>query len=262
MRVSNDDVRIDVRVDGNGDDAIVLLHGFPLTREIWNETIPALAQRRRVVSVDLRGMGKSSVTAGPYLMETLAGDVAAVLDALALPRATIVGHSLGGYVALAFARMYTERVSALALVCSKLGADTPERAQWRYELADDAQKTQSIARIVDEMIPTLLAQKTLENKPEIVQRVRAIASQNSPDGLAAMLRGMAVRDAADDIAPELEMPVLLVAGRHDKGSTIEEAQTAARVFPNGRLVVCEESAHLPMVEEPEVVARALAGFPS
>lgn len=260
MRVSNDDASIDVRVDGDGDDAVVLLHGFPFAKELWNELIPTLARRHRVVSLDLRGMGRSSVSPGPYLMEMLAGDVAAVLDALSIPRAAIVGHSLGGYVALAFARMYVERVGALALVCSKLSADTAERARWRYDLADRAQREASISPIVDAMLPTQIFAENKEKAEQIAVRAREIAAPNTPDGLAEMLRGMAVRDDASDIAPELGMPVLLVAGRHDGGSTVDENDEAARIFPDGRLVVCEESAHLPMLEEPEALLAALVGL--
>ncbi len=122
MQVFADDgARIDVRVDGTQRRArVVLIHGFPLTREIWDAQADALAQRYRVVRPDLRGTGKSSAPEGPYLMERLAADVAALLDALGIERVAIAGHSMGGYVALAFARMFTERVSRLALVCSRL----------------------------------------------------------------------------------------------------------------------------------------------
>src|SRR4029077_14972258 len=93
-----DGAELDVVADGAGD-AIVLIHGFPLTREIWNAQAPQLAQTHRVIRPDLRGMGRSSAPFGPYLMETLAGDLAAMLDGLSIDRAAIVGHSLGGFVA-------------------------------------------------------------------------------------------------------------------------------------------------------------------
>jgi pimeloyl-ACP methyl ester carboxylesterase len=156
--------------------------------------------------------------------------------------------------------MYTERVSALALVCSKLAADTPEHAKWRYDFADRMQREDSIASLVDAMIPTQIAARNLENRPEIEARARAIASHNTPAGLAAMLRGMAVREGAEDIAPELTMPVLIVAGRHDSGSPVGENEAAAQFFPDGRLVICEESAHVPMLEEPEALIAALVGL--
>ena len=258
----HDDVRIDVKSGGDGDDAVVLLHGFPLTNELWNEQIAALSPRHRVIAPDLRGMGKSSVVDGPYLMETLAGDVAAVLDALSIERATFVGHSLGGYVALAFARMYSERIARLALVCSRIEADTRERAKQRYALADEAERTDSTEAMLDVLIPPLFAQENEPPRAEIVEKIRKIARSNTPKGLAAMQRGMALRDSAADIAGDLSMPVLVVAGASDRLVNLAEADAVAQAFPNARLEVVQGSGHLPMAEAPEDLNRVLAGFTS
>jgi 3-oxoadipate enol-lactonase len=258
MQVLNDDAHIDVLVEGTGE-TVVMLHGFPLTREIWDAQAAALTRSHRVVRLDLRGMGASSVVGGPYLMTTLASDVAAVLDAIGEPDATIVGHSLGGYVALAFARMFAERTRRLALVCSRITADSPERAAWRYARADEAERAASAAAIVDEMLPQLLEKSRFESHPNLIARVRAIAMRNDPRGLAAMLRGMALRESSEDIAPELEMPVFLVAGRADS-IPVDEIAAMATAFPNATLTWAEYSAHLPMLEEPEMLSEALAEF--
>ena len=101
-------------------------------------------QRCRVVRPNLRGTVKSERVDGPYLMERLAADVAAVLDALGIERAAVAGHSLGGYVAMAFARMFAERVSRIALICSRLAADTPEQAAARRDLADRVERENSV----------------------------------------------------------------------------------------------------------------------
>lgn len=256
----HDDVRIDARIDGSGDDAVVLIHGFPLAKEIWNAQIPALARTHRVVALDLRGMGGSSVVDGPYLMETLAGDVAAVMDHLSIDRATIVGHSLGGYVALAFARMYVERVARLALVCSRVVADTPEIANARNELASRLETSGSIAEILDKNVPALFARKTLENRPEMIGKARKIAENNDARGLASMLRGMALRDSAEDIAPELGMPVLAVGGGADPVVPREETERMGRLFPSARLEWMEASGHVPMMEEADRLTAVLESF--
>ncbi len=258
MQVFGDDgSRIDVRVDGSDGDAVVMIHGFPLTRDIWDAQAQVLALTHRVVRPDLRGMGASSVPDGPYLMESLASDVAAALDALAIERAALVGHSLGGYVALAFARMYTERVARLALVCSRIAGDTQEIAENRRKTADSIESEGAIPQHVT---MRLLADETVSQQPEIAQLVTELAGRIEPRGAAAMLRGMALRAGSDDIAPDLEVPVLVVAGARDAVIPIEEARATARAFPNGRLVICERSGHLPMLEEPDRVTEALAAF--
>jgi len=254
-----DGAELDVVADGSGD-AIVLIHGFPLTREIWNAQSSELAQTHRVIRPDLRGMGRSSAPNGPYLMETLAGDLAAMLDGLSIDRAAIVGHSLGGFVALAFARMYTERVTRLGLVCSRLAADSPEIAGFRNDLADRLERENSIEPAVESYIPRLFSDASLQGDSNVIERARAIVRTNSPRGAAAMLRGMAQRADSYDIAADLAMPVLIVAGAGDKVVPLTEAQEMAAAFPAARLAVMESSGHLPMLEEPAALTAELAAF--
>lgn len=263
MQVFGDDgACIDVRVDGSEGIPIVLIAGFPLTREIWSAQADALSRKHRVIRPELRGIGKSSVPDGPYLMEVLAADVATALDALGIEAAAIVGHSLGGYVALAFARMFTERVSHLGLVCSRLAEDTPERAAARRELADRAEWTASSREIVEAYLPQMIASQTTRERPDIAARIKEIADRIDPNAAAAMLRGMALRAPADDIAADLDVPTLVVAGGNDLLLSLEEARSIADAFPRGRLIVCERSGHLPMLEEAEKVTDAIASLVS
>jgi 3-oxoadipate enol-lactonase len=248
---------IDVAVDGNGDDAIVLLAGFALSKSMWDEQTAALSQTHRIVRPDLRGMGKSSTPDGPYLMETLAADVASVLDACGIERATIVGHSLGGYVSLAFARMFSERVTRLALACSRIDADTPEIARWRYELAGRIEESGSMQPVVDAYLYKLVAPETAANDPALIERLREMLMQTPPAGAAEMLRGMAERVASDDIAGDLEMPVLVIGGAFDALIPSVKTDEAAAAFPHAELVICEGSGHMPMLERPGCVTDAL-----
>jgi 3-oxoadipate enol-lactonase len=262
MQVLTDDgARIDARVDGRGSDhAVVLIHGFPLTRAIWEAQSELLARTSCVIRPDLRGAGTSSAPDGPYLMERLAADVAAVLDALGIERAGLVGHSMGGYVALAFARMYTERLASLVLVASRLRSDTTEEASARRTLAARVEREESIEPVIEAYLPRLFAPKTVEQHVGIVARAYAIARQNAPAGASAALRGSALRASSEDIAEDLDVPALVIAGAHDRVVAIEEAQSIAAHFPRAGLVVCEQSGHLPMMEEPERVAEALESF--
>jgi pimeloyl-ACP methyl ester carboxylesterase len=259
MRVPVDDATIDVLSDGSGD-PIVLIAGFPLARDVWDPQAAQLAMQARVIRPDLRGMGASSVPDGPYLMETLAGDIAAVLDALGIDRAAIVGHSLGGYVAMAFCRMYSERVTRLALVCSRLAADSPEVAKSREDLADRTEREDRIEPVVDAYLPRLFAPAQLENRSPLIDRARTIARANSAKGAAAMLRGMAQRVDAYDIAEDLLMPVLIVAGAADQIVSVAEAEQMRKSFPGAELQVLANSGHVPMLEEPEALGAALATF--
>jgi 3-oxoadipate enol-lactonase len=167
---------------------------------------------------------------------------------------------MGGYVALAFARMFTERITRLALLASRLRSDTPQEAEARYALADRVEREASIEPAIDAYLPRLLAPETTSQHGEIVTRVAAIARQNTPQGIAATLRGLALRVSSEDIAEDLDIPVLVVAGGADCVIALDEARSVAEKFPRGELVVCARAGHLPMLEEPACVAGALAGW--
>ncbi|HEV3090862.1 MAG TPA: alpha/beta hydrolase [Candidatus Cybelea sp.] len=262
MQVLTDDgARVAAVVNGRERrNAVVLIHGFPFSSTIFDMQAEALDGEFCVVRPDLRGAGKSSATDGPYLMEALAADVALLLDALGIERASVAGHSLGGYVALAFARMFTERVERLALVSSRLRADTPQEAQARWELADRVDTAHSIEPAVQAYLPRLLAVQTLKNREEIAEKAYEIARGNNFAGAAATLRGMALRAPSDDIAEDLEVPVLVVAGACDGVLPLEEAAGDARRFPRAEFVVCERSGHLAVMEEPQRVSDALRSW--
>ena len=263
MQVFSDDgARIDVRIDGSDGDPIVLIAGFPLTRDIWNSQAEALSRTHRTIRPDLRGTGKSSVPEGPYLMEVLASDVAVALDALGIERTAIAGHSLGGYVALAFARMFAERVSHLALVCSRLAADSPERAATRRELADRAEAAGSVDLVTAAYVPLLLAQESSRVRPDLaVRSARNGRRFRSASGGRTAPRHVAAAGLRR-FAADLDIPVLVVAGALDAAIPLAEARAMADAFPRGRLVVCENSGHLPMLEEPEKVTAALTALVS
>src|SRR5438045_567393 len=112
---------------------LVLLHGYPLDGSVWSEVVPLLQDRFDLIIPDLRGFGESSREVAPHSLDDYASDIAGLLDRLNIQKTAIAGHSMGGYVALAFARLYPERVSALGLVSSQAAADTPERKQGRYD---------------------------------------------------------------------------------------------------------------------------------
>lgn len=262
MQVFADDgARIDAHVSGSERErAVVLIHGFPFSHDIWEKQIEALAQSSYVLAPDLRGAESSSSPEGPYLMERLAADVATLLDAAGIERAAFVGHSMGGYVALAFARMFTERVTRIALVASRLRADTDDEAARRRDIADRIELEGSVEPAIEAYLPRIFTPQSFAERPAVVERAYAIARRNGAIGAAAALRGMALRSASDDIAEDLGVPALVIAGGCDGVISIEEARAVAARFPHGRLVLCDASGHLPMMEEPDCVSEALAAW--
>jgi len=247
---------------------LVLLHGFPLDRSVWDEQMDALAGTR-VIRIDLRGCGESEPSDGPALMEILAGDVAGVLDALKIERAAFAGHSIGGYVALAFFRMYAERVAGLALVASHVAEDASrnpsadsaqrELAGSRDELAARLERDGTMDAAVESYLPRYFARHVYHERPELVERARALMQRQNARGCAELIRGMKERLDSHDLLENVRVPALVIAGGEDhylKPETLRETASAMRAD----FVLLDRAGHLPMWEEPAATADALARF--
>jgi pimeloyl-ACP methyl ester carboxylesterase len=253
-----DDFKLDCTVAGRGQ-PVVLLHGFPLDRTMWEAQGEALAPRFRVIAPDLRGFGKSKAPPGPVSMEQLADDVAALLDRLKIRKAAIVGLSMGGYVAFAFARKHAARATAFAFCDTKAAADTPEARKGRAEMmalvAD-----QGTAPIAERMIPRLLAPETLRQRPEVADRLRRMILRAPVEGVRGALQGMADRPDSTPVLSTLAVPTLFIVGAHDALSPPDEAGGMCARVPNGRLAVIPDAGHMAPMENAEAVNAALADF--
>src|SRR6185369_17228604 len=131
---------------------VVLSHGYPFNRSLWNEQVAALSAGHRVIVPELRGFGESEGSEGTATMIRMAEDVALLMDHLGIARATIAGLSMGGYVALAFYKQFASRVRALILADTRAQADTVEGKQTRAQQAQKA-LTEGMAGIADAMLP-------------------------------------------------------------------------------------------------------------
>ncbi|GAC1303641.1 MAG: alpha/beta fold hydrolase [Vulcanimicrobiaceae bacterium] len=254
MQLTIGDARLDVLDEGRGT-AIVLLHGFPLAKESWDAQAAALVASARVIRIDLRGLGASSVTPGPYLMEALASDVAGVLDALGIERAVVVGHSLGGYVAFAFFRLFSERCSGLGIVCSRATPDDAAQAAAREALAVRAERD-GMTPVVEAFVGRYFAPSVATERRDLVARASEMCARTDPRGAAAMLRGMAERVSSDDLLAEIAVPVRVVAGEHDAFVDVARMRELADGIRGAKLDVLP-CGHVPLWELPVETTAAL-----
>src|SRR5574338_1367771 len=226
---------------------LVLIHGYPFNRSLWTEQIPALSNSYRIIAPDLRGFGDSEASPEISTMMGLAADVAALMDHLRIPRATIGGLSMGGYVALAFYKQFASRVRALVLADTRAQADTDEGKQTRAQQAEKA-LSEGMAGIADAMLPKLLTPETVSKRPEIVKFVRDMMLQAKPEGAAAALRGVAEREDQTELLPKSSVPALIIVGAEDAITPVADRDKIHRAIPGSGLVVLDHAGHVSNVE--------------
>ncbi|MCD9025998.1 alpha/beta fold hydrolase [Cohnella silvisoli] len=236
---------------------IVLLHGYCGSHRYWDEAMPLLAAQGRVIAPDLRGHGASSASEGVYTMEQLADDLAALLDELKLSRVNLIGHSLGGYIALAFADKYPERLLALGLAHSTSFPDG-EAAQANRLKAADTIRTKGIAAFVDDLIPKLFADSSRTDKPELLRKAKEIGYETSADGAVGCALGMRERPDRGYVLEKLDLPILLLAGQLDGVIPPEKRFPVSKI--NVTAITLEGVAHMGMMEDPQAFAGAIGTF--
>ncbi|NSW93297.1 MAG: alpha/beta hydrolase [Bacteroidales bacterium] len=239
--------------------AVVLLHGYLESSDIWRDFAGLLSERYRVISVDLPGHGRSNVYGDIHTMEFMATGIRQLLLSLDIKNPVLVGHSMGGYVALAFAELYHNEISGYCLFHSHPFADTPETRGKREREINFVRMGKKYL-----MYPTnismMYASSNLEKLKEAVERSKTIASSISDEGIIAVLKGMMARPSRLHIMEEGLIPCLWILGRHDNYINCDAIQSKVRLPANARLVILENSGHLGFIEEPQLSATALTQF--
>lgn len=249
----SDSIKLHYTEAGQGT-PLILLHGFPLSSQIWQEQQRQLSDQCRVITPDLRGHGKSPAPDGVYSMASMADDVFALMDALGIDKAAIAGHSMGGYVALAGYHRHPKRFAALGLVASQAAADNEEARQNRYKLIDKV-KAQGNEVVPEAMMPRLFGARS--SGDPLVEQVRKIMLGTSATSITGSLQGMAAREDFTEMLPRIGVPFLVVAGVDDKIVAVEKAKNVAAAVKGSTFVSIEGAGHMPMLEQPEAVTNAL-----
>lgn len=238
---------------------IVLIHGYPFNRSLWNEQVDALSTGYRVIVPDLRGFGETGASTDPATMNRMARDVAQLLDHLQISQAVIGGLSMGGYVALAFYKQFPSRVRALVLADTRAQADTEEAKQNRAQQAEKA-LSEGMAGIAGAMLPKLLTPETVSKRPEIFKRVRDMMLKTKPEGAASALMGMAEREDQTALLSRITAPTLILVGAEDAITPVADSEKMHQAIAGSRLVVLENAGHVSNLERTEQFNEALLKF--
>ena len=229
---------------------ILWIHGFPLSSQMFEAqgAIPGAIH----VLPDLPGFGRTQAL-DDLTIDDYAHFVMGVLEE---EQAILAGFSMGGYIALAAARLYPERVSGLILLDTKETADSEEARKGRFDSIAKVEE-RGIEPIVDAMLPKML---TPAAPQELKDRVRAMMMTSSREGVIAALRAMAGRADSSSMLPKITVPALVIVGDQDPITPPADAQRMAGAIPNAKLVTIADAAHLAPVEQPAAVNAAVERF--
>jgi len=247
---------------GPGPDLTVLLvHGYPLNRSMWDPQLGALRTVARVIAPDLRGFGASEDgPRGPLTVEQHADDLAGLLDGLGITEPVVyVGLSMGGYIGFAFWRRHSHRVRAYVLADTRASADSEEARANRRDLIARTEELNSSRAAIESMMPKMLAPGLRAGSlPEML--TRAMMSATSPRTIVDAARGLAARPDSLDLLPSIDVPTLIVVGELDQLTPPSDSEAMLARLPNARLERIDQAGHMANLENPEQFNEVLLGW--
>ncbi len=227
---------------------LVFVHGFPLSRGAWQKQMDALRSSCRVIAPDLRGLGESEAGNGATTMAQFAQDIHGLLEQLKTGPVVLIGHSMGGYVALAFAGQFQQMLRGLVLVGTKAGNDSPEAAAGRRTTAEKV-KAEGAKVVVDAMAPKMLAPNNKDQK--MAEQVRSFMAPSKPQGVIGALLGMAERPDSTAMLAGIKAPTLAITGADDIIIPPAESEKLAAAIRGAQLKTIPNAGHLVAYEQAE-----------
>ena len=243
---------------GKGD-PVVLLHGYLESSEVWNGFENKLATKFRIISVDLPGHGLSDVNGETHSMEFMATVIKELLTSLGINKACLIGHSLGGYVTLAFLEFFPDHLTGYSLFHSHPFSDPPDAIEKRKrEIAIVMAGKKDL--IYPDNVTRMFASSNLERFSEPLHRLKDIASRISGEGIIAVLNGMMIRPSRLSLMEEGRVPCLWILGSMDNYIPCDFIQSKVKLPSNATVLVLRNSGHIGFIEEEDKAVEAISEF--
>ncbi|MGH2582199.1 MAG: alpha/beta fold hydrolase [Anaerolineales bacterium] len=239
---------------------VLLIHGFPFSNRMWKPQLQELGSQTRLIAPDLPGFGKTPIPSAPPSMDRYAQDCADLLDSLNITDPVIlVGLSMGGYIALAFAGLFPERLRGLMLLSTRAGADSEEGKAGRDKTISQVRNS-GTAELTDGLFAKLLAETTYEAKPEVTEELKEIMREITPEGVIGALAAMRDRSDSTEQLKQINVPTLIVHGQDDRLIPSSEAQVMAKEIRSNELHLIDNAGHLPNLEQTEEFNQIVRDF--
>ncbi|MDP4281140.1 MAG: alpha/beta hydrolase [Bacteroidota bacterium] len=237
---------------------VVLLHGFTETHKVWDFFIKKLSENYQVLAIDLPGHGKSETVAEVHTMELMADVVQKVLKHCSVRKCIMFGHSMGGFITLAFAEKYPNMLRGIGLLNSHAFEDSPEGKNNR-DRTIDLVKADKFS-YMSQFIPQLIAEKNREKLKKKIDKLVRKANEMNPEGIIAAQAGMKLRPSRLQVLADAKVPVLFVIGLQDTRMPVDRAWEMIRQPKVSSTLVLRDVAHIASLEAPKETLRAVRTF--
>lgn len=241
-------------ISGSGE-AILIIHGFGANAQIWENVLPMLDADYLYIVPELPGSGFSEVVS-PVSIHYMAELMQVILFAEQKNACVILGHSMGGYIALQFAEMFPDIVQGIGLIHSHAYADDEAKKISRYKSAEFIERNGS-SIFLDEFVPKMFAESTSK---DVVNYHRKLIDNTPTEGLAADLQAMATRQDKSNLLSRFQKPVLFMMGAKDTIMPLEFLLKQAPLPKIAQVEILNNSGHMSMIEQPEACAAAINSF--
>jgi len=253
-------VQINYKSSGIGK-PLVLIHGHPFDHTMWYPQVVELSDVFQVITPDLRGYGESSLPDAPNTkFEDYATDVLQLMDYLEIDNFHLAGLSLGGQIIMEIFRQAPARIKSLIFADTFASLDTPEVKKGRYDAANRLEN-EGMDGYADEVIYKMITPDHVASMPEVSGHILKMMKATAPVGAATALRARAERiDYLKEVFPKINVPTLVIVGREDQFTPVAMAEELVKNLQNSKLVIIEDSGHMPNLEHPEEFNKAVLDF--
>jgi len=244
-------------IQGKGP-VIVFLHGFLEDHTIWNNFSDSLSANYTVICIDLPGFGQSDVFSDNHSMHFMAGKTAEILEQEHIEQCLLVGHSMGGYASLAFAKYYTDKLNGLVLFHSQAAADTAEGKKNRDRTVDIVNSNHT--GFITSFIPSLFAEENAARFSKEIEQLKLTGLRTPKEGITAALRGMRDREDHRETLTMLDVPVYFIVGKKDSRIPAEVILPQLQLPKNSEALIMDRVGHMGFIEAREKTFLAIEHF--
>jgi pimeloyl-ACP methyl ester carboxylesterase len=258
MKIKANGIEMEYELTGEGD-CLVLIHGYSDNLNLWYNQVPAFSQHCQILTYDVRGFGKTEVREATYSMGLFAEDLRALLEALSIKSACVLGYSMGGRIALEFALTYPEMTAGLILANSGIGETPSQEMRERRQMMVEVLQQGDIEVIADLMTEASFSPGLKDRDPTAYEKYKSIKMQNDPSEYLAVMQAIVGSIDSPVNFGSLRCPTLIIAGDQDGFMSVSLGEEMRDAIPDAEMHVLP-TGHAAMIEEPEAYNRIVLEF--